>query len=58
MGKIGIITKFYRTDLFICSRARERKILTYSQINMVDCFLFCFFFLGGGGGGGEGWTTS
>ena len=34
-SKTGIIVKFYRTDLVICSHFREEKTLSYSQINMV-----------------------
>ena len=34
-GKTGIISKFYRTDLVICSHSREGKTPSYSQINMV-----------------------
>ena len=35
-GKTCIIAKFYRTDLVICSHSRERKILSYRQINTMD----------------------
>ena len=35
-GKTHITAKFYRTDLVICSHSRERKTLSYSQINMVS----------------------
>ena len=34
-GKIGIIAKFHRTDLVICSHSRGTKPPSYSQINMV-----------------------
>ena len=34
-GETCIIAKFQRTDLVICSHSRERKTLSYSQINMV-----------------------
>ena len=30
-----MIAKFHRTDLVICSHFRERKSLSYSQINTV-----------------------
>ena len=32
-----IIAKLHGTDLVICSHSRERKILSYSGINMVSC---------------------
>ena len=34
-GKTLIISKFHRTDLYICSHSREGKTLSYSRINMV-----------------------
>ena len=34
-GKIGIITKFHRTDLVIWSHSRGTKTLSYSRINTV-----------------------
>ena len=34
-GKTGIIAKFHRTDLVICSHSREGRTPSYSQINMV-----------------------
>ena len=34
-GKTCIIGKFDRTDLVFCSHFREKKMLSYSQINMV-----------------------
>ena len=36
-GKTGIIAKFHRTDLVVCtcSHFREGKTLSYSQRNMV-----------------------
>ena len=30
-GKTGIIAKFHRTDLVICSHSRERKICSHSR---------------------------
>ena len=35
MGKIGIIARFHRTDLVICSHSRGTKPLSYSRINTV-----------------------
>ena len=35
-GKIGIVKKFHRTDLVICSHPREGKTPSYSQINTVN----------------------
>ena len=35
--KIGIIAKFHRTDLVICSHSIGTKPPSYSQINMVYC---------------------
>ena len=32
-GKTGIIAKFHRTDIVISSHSREKKTLSYSQIN-------------------------
>ena len=34
-GKIGIIAKFHRTDLVICSHSRGTKTPSYSRINTV-----------------------
>ena len=34
-GKIGIIAKFHRTDLVICSHSRGTKTLSDSRINTV-----------------------
>ena len=33
--RVKLIAKFHRTDLVICSHSGERKILSYSRINMV-----------------------
>ena len=35
-GKTRMIAKFQRTDLVIYNHYREGKILSYSQINMVN----------------------
>ena len=35
--KIGIIAKFHRTDLVICSHSIGTKPPTYSRINTVSC---------------------
>ena len=35
-GKIGIIAKFYRTNLFICNHSRGTQNPSYSRINTVD----------------------
>ena len=35
MGKIGIIARFHRTDLVICSHSRGTKPPSYSLINTV-----------------------
>ena len=35
------LAKFHRTDLGICSLSRDRKTLSYSQINMVHSLLGC-----------------
>ena len=35
-SKTRIIAKFHRTDLVFCSHSRERKIPSYSRINMVS----------------------
>ena len=44
-GKTRIIAKFHRTDLVICSHSRNRKTLSYSQINTVELnkkfIIFC-----------------
>ena len=34
-GKTHFIAKFHKTGLVICSQFRERKTLSYSQINTV-----------------------
>ena len=41
LGRIkrGIVAKLRRTDFVICSHSREKKTLSYSQINMVIVFL-------------------
>ena len=43
-GKIGIIAKFHRTDLVICSDSREGKTLSYSQIDRVSVWIHCLAF--------------
>ena len=42
-GKTKIIAKFYRTDLVIYSHSREGKTLSYSHINTVSGYYFCFY---------------
>ena len=37
--KTCFIAKFYRTDLAIYSHSRERKTMSYSQINTEDSFM-------------------
>ena len=34
-GKTGVITKFYRTDLVICSHSREGETPFYSRVNTI-----------------------
>ena len=39
-GKTSIIAIFHRSDLVICSRSREGKTPSYSQINRVCTVMF------------------
>ena len=39
-GKTRIIAKFHGTELVICDHSRERKTLSYSQINKEEDFSY------------------
>ena len=40
-GKTGVIAKFFRTDLVICSHSGEGKTQSYSRINTVKNCKIC-----------------